>query len=308
MLQTQRQPAWSLMMLILLVLVNGLVFSLLGMFIGGVIYGFNTLPDFLHDVSSQMGRLKILQISNCFGMFVAPPLLLARIEGKRPLSYLHLKQVKAVVIGLTILIMIFSMPLLEWTALFNQKMQLPDILKSLEQWMRIKEELATELTKKFLLMPHWSDLLVNLLMLAVLPAIGEEFIFRGCLQRIFARWTKNQHVAIWLTAFIFSAVHLQFFGFIPRMLLGALLGYLLLWSGSLWTCILAHFLNNALVVGISYINQYQGEPVNFGSQTTPEAWYIYLFSFVLTFVLLYIFYKNSIRNKENQQNNGARLG
>lgn len=297
MLQTQRQPAWSLIMLILLVLVNGLVFSLLGMLIGGFIYGFDTLPDFLHDVSSQMGRLKILQISNCFGMFIAPPLLLARIQGKRPLRYLHLKQVKPVLVGFTILIMAFSAPLFEWTVLFNQKMQFPDILKGLEEWMRIKEELAAELTKKFLLMPHWSDLLINLLMLAALPAIGEEFIFRGCLQRIFARWTKSQHVAIWLTAFIFSAVHLQFFGFLPRMLLGALLGYFLLWSGSLWPSILAHFMNNAFVVGVSYISQRQGEPVDLGSQTAPEAWYIYLFSFVLTFVLLSVFYKNSIWSK-----------
>jgi hypothetical protein len=101
--------------------------------------------------------------------------------------------------------------------------------------------------------PHISTLLLNLLVCALLPAVCEEFFFRGTLQQVLQRWCKNSHVAIWLTGFIFSAIHLQIDGFLARWLLGAYLGYLLVWSGSLWLPILAHFLHNALSIIIAHI-------------------------------------------------------
>ena len=100
---------------------------------------------------------------------------------------------------------------------------------------------------------HVSTLLLNLLVCALLPAVCEEFFFRGSLQQVLLRWSKNTHVAIWLTGFIFSAIHFQIDGFVARWLLGAYLGYLLVWSGSLWLPILAHFLHNALSILIAHI-------------------------------------------------------
>ena len=95
-------------------------------------------------------------------------------------------------------------------------------------------------------------LFVNIIVMAALPAICEEFLFRGTLQNLLEKKSSKPHLAIWITAIIFSAIHLQFYGFIPRMLLGAYLGYLLYWSRSLWLPVLAHFLHNALSILVSF--------------------------------------------------------
>jgi predicted HTH transcriptional regulator len=109
------------------------------------------------------------------------------------------------------------------------------------------------LTEAFLKMETPGELIGNLIMIGLLPAIGEELFFRGILQRIFVDWSKSKHWGVWITAIIFSAVHMQFLGFVPRLLLGALLGYLYVWSGSLWLPIIAHFVNNAAAVILTYI-------------------------------------------------------
>jgi hypothetical protein len=131
-------------------------------------------------------------------------------------------------------------------------MKLPHFLSGVEQWMKQSEQLADKVTKLFLITNSSGVWLVNLLVMALLPALGEEMLFRGLIQRYMIGLTRNTHAAIWITACIFSAFHLQFYGFIPRLLLGALLGYLFVWSGNLWVPVLVHFINNALGVSIYY--------------------------------------------------------
>src|SRR5690606_2422366 len=115
-------------------------------------------------------------------------------------------------------------------------------------WMKVQELQMEKITEKILQVTSFSGLLLNLLVIAIIPAIGEELLFRGCLQPVFHRWTKNIHIAIWITAIIFSAIHVQFYGFIPRMLMGAVFGYMLYWGRSIWLPIIAHFINNATAV------------------------------------------------------------
>jgi membrane protease YdiL (CAAX protease family) len=100
------------------------------------------------------------------------------------------------------------------------------------------------------MMGAWSgmDFLIMIFILAVLPAVCEELLFRGALQSVFAEAFRNRHLAIWISAAIFSYMHMEMSGFIPRFLLGALLGYVMWWTGSIWSNILLHFLNNALAV------------------------------------------------------------
>jgi hypothetical protein len=123
--------------------------------------------------------------------------------------------------------------------------------------MKAAEERAAEVTKAFLVMNGIGDLIINLIIIAIIPAIGEELLFRGVLQRQINIWSKNGHLAVWIAAFVFSAIHLQFYGFLPRLILGALFGYFYLWSNNLWVPIIAHFINNASAVMISY---YMGSP------------------------------------------------
>jgi hypothetical protein len=177
-------------------------------------------------------------------------------------------------------------------------MVLPEFLKGLEQWMREKEQQAAVLTKQLLVMKSFSDYLLNLLMIAIIPAIGEELLFRGALQNIVYKWFYNPHVAIWISAIIFSAIHVQFFGFFPRMFLGALFGYFLWWSGSLWFAIWGHFLNNGLAVTMAFILQLQGKSIDEIEKTDTFQIWGYLLSAIITLVLLLKFYQNFKKNSQ----------
>ncbi len=141
--------------------------------------------------------------------------------------------------------------------------------------------------------------LVNLLMIAILPAIGEEFFFRGILQRLFSEWFKNIHVAIFITAFIFSAIHFQFFGFFPRFLLGLYLGYLFYWSGNLWIPIVVHFINNALVVILAYISANGYADIDYETFGSTNNTLILLLTTVLISALIFILFH---LGKKVQQN------
>jgi membrane protease YdiL (CAAX protease family) len=126
-------------------------------------------------------------------------------------------------------------------------------------------------------------------MIAFLPAIGEELLFRGVILRIFTNWTKNHHWGVWISAILFSALHMQFYGFIPRMLLGVLFGYLLVWSGSMWLPIIAHFINNGVAVVVMFLidkDLLNPELEEIGSTT--DSYYLAAISLVLVLVFMFM--------------------
>lgn len=306
---TQRHPFVSLLWLLMLVFAGAILFTVIGAVVGGVVYGFPDLVSFFSgSQSANIDQIKLIQIFSSIGMFVLPPIVFARLESVRWQSYLKLNPFIPILFVLTIVLMYFSVPLLDLTVEINKGMKLPGFLKEVEEWMRQKEDQMAELTIQLLAMKTVSALLVNLLMLAVIPAIGEELLFRGCLQRIFQRLTQNHHLAIWVTAFIFSAIHMQFFGFLPRMLLGAMFGYLLVWSNSLWVPILAHFVNNATAVVTAYIYQQQGRSLQELTQNQAVTWPVYLASFIGTSALLWYFYEKAKKQSSIfLKNDGTRL-
>lgn len=157
-----------------------------------------------------------------------------------------------------LMLMVIIQPFIGFASSVNASLPLPE-------WSTALDRQAEELTGLMLQTTGVGDFSANLLVAAALPAIGEELLFRGFLQNLLRRVLKNPHVAIFTTAFIFSAIHLQFQGFIPRLLLGALLGYLYYWSGSLWLSCAAHFANNALAVCAYYYVAVKQIPV------TPES-------------------------------------
>ncbi|MDE5840107.1 MAG: CPBP family intramembrane metalloprotease, partial [Muribaculaceae bacterium] len=140
------------------------------------------------------------------------------------------------------------LPALNQIVYWNQEMNLPGFLSGFEELCRQMERQAEELTKGLISTTDIFPTLINILIIGVLTGIGEEFFFRGAFQRMLIWCRVNPHVAIWTAAAVFSALHFQFFGFIPRMLLGALFGYLYYWSGSIWVNAFAHALNNSLVI------------------------------------------------------------
>ncbi|QJW92267.1 CPBP family intramembrane metalloprotease [Spirosoma taeanense] len=248
-----------------------------------------------HPSASPNGwyELMTLQAINHLGTFLLPALaywywIERRTWGQfsaRPLGYVAgLSTVALIVVAF----MPFDGLIIEW----NQNIRLPETLAPLEQWMRDQEDKLNGLTKYLTTFKTVGQLLMAILVIAVIPAIGEEVLFRGILQRNLSYWTRNQHVGIWLAAALFSAIHLQFLGFFPRMLLGALFGYLYVWSGNLWVPILAHFVNNGFTVLMVYLYQRRVVPVDIEStESVPLT--IALVSLVATTGLLYFFRKRN---------------
>ena len=293
----------QLLMLCGYALAGLLICSILGFIVLYLMYGEVVLMDMAALTvgdSKYLNGLKVFQILSSIGLFLAPPLFLALTERKKIKDFYGFNKPTLPLLGLVILIMVVTMPFMEWTALWNQQMHLPDFLKSVEVWMKEKEAEAMRMTFIFLKINGIGDFLFNLLTIALIPAIAEELMFRGGVQRAFMRMFNNPHVAIWLAAFIFSAIHLQFYGFLPRLLLGALFGYLYLWTGSLWYAMLAHFVNNAYAVIVAWYLQANNMPLNQTEATLNTPWYGYVIS-LLAGVYLLFYYKN-------KANYGKQLG
>lgn len=280
-----------------------LICSLAGFLVLFIMYGSTVFSDPFAltggDVKYLNG-LKVFQILSSVGLFLLPPLFLAITEKSRITSFYTFKKPEGRWFAWIFLLMFAFMPFMEWTALWNQKMHLPSGLEGVELWMKTKEAEAMRMTYLLLKVNGIGDFILNLFMIAILPAIAEELMFRGGVQRSFSRMFKNPHVAIWLAAFIFSAIHLQFYGFLPRLLLGALFGYIYLWTGNLWYAILAHFLNNAYAVCVAWYLQLKNIPLSNVEASFSFEWYGYLLSFLLgVYLLIYI---------KKKSNYGEQLG
>ena len=226
-------------------------------------------------------------------MFVIPALLFALVEKRRTRYLDFTTPVNPTLWFLVVAIMFFSAPVLDQSIKINESMRLPEALSGIENWMKAKEAELERLTALLLSDTTYWGLLINLVVVAVIPAIGEELLFRGCVQRIVTRWFRNPHAGVWITAIIFSAIHLQFYGFLPRMLLGALFGYLLVWGKNIWLPILAHFLNNGAATVSAFYLQRQGKTLDDLDFSEQIPSYLYFVSFVLTGVLLYQYYRSA---------------
>lgn len=205
-------------------------------------------------IQEDLGFVKILQAVASVISFVLPALLFAYFSSGKIASYFKLDHnIDTWPFILLPMIVFSAMPLVAQLMLWNQAMELPPFLSGLENWMQSHEEGAAELTIGFMAINHWSDLLINLFIIGVIPALGEELLFRGVIQKFFGDWIGNWHVAIFISAAIFSFMHLQFYGFMPRFLIGIYLGYLFYWGKSLWYPILAHFIHNgSQVIGVYF--------------------------------------------------------
>jgi membrane protease YdiL (CAAX protease family) len=204
---------------------------------------------------STIVALKYFQIINQFGVFILPAIIFVLLTDNNLPGYLGLKgpwHRSSLIWGIVLILV--SLPFVHWLMDVNNSIRLPDFLGGLENWMKDKEEEAQVLTDAFLSTKSIGGFLFNLLMIAAVAAIGEELIFRGILVRLFKEWTGNIHLAIFIPALIFSALHLQFYGFLPRLVLGVFLGYLFVWTGSLWIPVIVHFANNAFAVVLSFMD------------------------------------------------------
>ena len=233
-----------------------LVFSLIGVSLLSSMTGISVLD--IKDLMKEpihpraLTFIRGMLLIQFLGLFVIPSLLFAYFSDPRPGNYLGFRtpgHISYWILGIVALLV--SLPFVELAGVLNQKM----IAGTAGQaWMKqMEEEAARQI--QFMVREHTpQQLLLNLLFIAVFAGVGEELFFRGILQRLFIRITRSPWAGILLTALIFSAFHMQFYGFLPRFLLGALLGAIYWYSGSIWPAILAHFLYDALIIVVLYMN------------------------------------------------------
>ncbi|NOR88016.1 MAG: CPBP family intramembrane metalloprotease [Bacteroidales bacterium] len=245
--------------LTLLVLTFGLFISLLGVLIAAAFVDGSILSriELMNNMeyAGDLSLMKYFQIVSQFGFFILPALVFGFLVNKNLFSFFKLQKLPNWgFLVLSLLIISLAIPFSDWLIYQNNLMKLPESLASLESWMRNAEEKAAEMTNIFLQMDHWTDYLINMLMVGVLAALGEELLLRGAFQPLLIKVFKNAHIGVWMAAFLFSFIHFQFYGFFARLFLGAVLGYLFYYTNNLWVPILAHFFNNGLAVTYVYIS------------------------------------------------------
>lgn len=239
-------------------------------------------------VNNQLGFLRISLIFQDILMWVVPAFATAMIITRNPAKLLAVDTLPSLKITiLAVLSMIVSIPFMSWIIRLNADVTLPASLSALETSLRAMEENAERVVNTLLDVNSPGALIVNILIIGILAGFSEEIFFRGTLQRVLAGGKMSSGAAVWIAALIFSLMHFQFFGFIPRLLLGAFFGYLLLWSGSVWLPILIHTLNNTVYV-ICYSVTGSGDP-DLGAAS--QTWVGITVSAVLTAACLYAMWR-----------------
>ena len=268
-----------------------------GLLIGSLFYS-GTMTEWINEFTNSIKisdkiKLPMLVMQGCgtaFGLILTPWLYLRFIE-KIDTGGIF-RSTNPIMAAFTVIAVgLFMLPnsvLIEW----NYNITFPG---SMDKWIRETEETAAAFTKFLTSFSSFGEFLLGLLVIAVLPAIGEELAFRGMIQPAVQRLTGNIHVAIWVTAAFFSAFHLQFLGFMPRLMLGAFFGYLMVWSGNLWLPIIAHFANNA--IGVTFIYVHQLGLTDFDAESPDAApWTLVVPGTLLFFFLARTLHKQLLRS------------
>ena len=296
-------PPIKILGLVFLVLGFLLISSALGIMLAKPIFRMN-LAEIYQVLSNpdaeNLGLVKYFQIIQSVFLFLVPALIAAWLYSEHMPRYLQAdKKPGALTLLLVMLTLIVAIPFLNALALFNSEMVLPQWMHSLEVKIKSMEETAGRLTGLFLTGGDGFTLALNMFMIAVLPALGEEFLFRGIIQRLLTEWTTNKHVGIWLAAFLFSFIHFQFYGFLPRFLLGLYFGYLLVWSSSIWVPVTGHFINNGVaVLYYHFATKPMGETNMDKLGTSKEFNYVLYLSLISTVLLLVFTYMKEKEKKE----------
>ncbi|MBN2522592.1 MAG: CPBP family intramembrane metalloprotease [Bacteroidales bacterium] len=243
--------------------------------------------------NSDLSLLRIFQISQSIGLFIVPAIVLNHLIFQTGDGFLTSKTYGLFYSWWIVLFtLIFSIPVIHFFIVWNSSVIFPDWLSSFEKILQEMESERTILTNRMTQNMSPSDYCINLFIIAILPAVGEEFFFRGIVQKVFIQWTRNNHVSILISAILFSSIHLQFYGFVPRLILGIYFGYLFLWSRNIWMPVWAHFLNNAIAVSIFYLSEnIRMNMPAFFSQDSYSHPSVVILSAIISSVLVLIIYQ-----------------
>ncbi|MFY0602234.1 MAG: CPBP family intramembrane metalloprotease [Cyclobacteriaceae bacterium] len=290
-------PGVSLLILVAMVVVGLLVFQVLGVVFSLPLFGLDLdmaveIMENPYSQSDGKAYLIVIQAFTSIGAFIITPLVFIRYILK--LNFLEFTNIPKpaiqpilMTVVLVFCFMIANSALIE----FNQNLTLPDFLSGFEKWARDYEDAAERLTIYLTQFDSVGYFLVTVVIIAVVPAIGEELLFRGLIQNLFNHIIKNHHLAIWISALLFSAFHFQFYGIIPRMMLGVLFGYIYLWSGSLTLAMVGHFVNNALSLSMMYLSQTGSIDITAEDLESSLPFYVILLFLAAGTLIMFLFRK-----------------
>lgn len=292
----QQRPAWISVILIFLVSMLGFVIvgPLVGMLVASFFFDGNIMmmiTQLSHPEEYPSIKIPFFIVQGCatfVGLVIIPALYIMAMEKKNPLTIFKSQPIYSQSVLLTILVVIIFMIPNTFFVYWNANISLPDFMKGFEAWAREKEDLAAAATTLLTTFDNFNQFILAFVVMAVFAGIGEELVFRGMLQPELHRATGNIHTAIWISAILFSAIHMQFFGFVPRVLLGVLFGYLYYWSGNIFIPMLAHFVNNGFQVLMMYLYQLGLINMNMDSEEPASPFLIVLFTFFTFGILLYL--------------------
>ena len=203
--------------------------------------------------TEQIGIIRFVQSVQQISLFIIPSFIIIKLISKKGESFTGIDIFPRISDIIPVLFLaLLIIPITTFLGYLNSGIDLPAWLAGTEKWIGEMEKQADLLTGYLVNSSDVPTLLLNLAIMAVIPAIGEELFFRGLLQRLLGELIKSPHLAIWLVSIVFSSIHMQFYGFFPRLLLGLIFGYLYFWSRNIWMPIIMHFVNNAVPVILSF--------------------------------------------------------
>lgn len=252
--------------------------------------------------------MRIFAIVQDLLVFILPAVVAAFVATRLPASLLTVNvRPRLFPIIMAIIVMLTSLPAMELLIEWNNNLHLPESMSGLEESLRNMEDSASTGISALSGGNTVGDLIMGILIIGILTGIAEELFFRGALQNLFMTMPKvKKHFAIWAAAFIFSFMHFQFFGFVPRLLLGAYFGYLIWWTGSVWVPVIAHAFNNSLVVLLSWIAARSGvaESVeNAAAINLGTDWYTITLSVAVTVLGLIVLRRDALRHRTGLYHN-----
>lgn len=245
---------------------------------------------------SSLNSLRFLQIISQIFTFVLPPVIYAMLVKKEPCKSLGMKRTSLLWLLLGIAMMYAIIPLNSVITEWNANIKLPESLSALEELMRTLQDEATKVMEKFVNVDTVGGLIINLIMIAGLAAVGEELLFRSVIQNSLIKLCKNAHIGIIIASAIFSIFHMEFYGLLPRFVLGMILGYMYYYSRSIWVSMAMHFANNGTIVVLYYLNAIGA--INIDVESFGETNTFILIASTLIFIALFFF---SIRQHKKEQ-------
>ncbi|MFN8242150.1 MAG: CPBP family intramembrane glutamic endopeptidase [Bacteroidales bacterium] len=287
-----QKPLALQLLLISMILGTGIILLLLTSMTGRFL--FNISPGEMNQIGegvfteNQAGYLRFVQVTQDLFIFLVPALLITRYVTAMNGKHGYSKAFPGIrIISAVIVLAILVLPLVAYVAKLNMQIVSGGFFPGIYKKIIAVEREASSISSVLMTSSGIPGLMLCVFIVALLPSLSEELFFRGFLQRFLVNNVQSAHLSVWIAAFVFSFIHFQFLGFLPRMLLGLIFGYLFLWSGNIWLPVIAHFCNN-LVPVVSLYGKNSNEIITIMNNHEPTGMQFPVVGIILISLILFM--------------------